>query len=96
VADWRGDGMKIKGDFMLREIAGQSIVVPLGHNVVSVNGIITLTESAVILWKILENGVSGIDELTDALLNEYDVDCETALCSVEEFIGQLREKDMID
>jgi len=88
--------MKIKGDFMLREIAGQSIVVPLGNNVVSVNGIITLTESAVILWKKLENGVSGIDELVDALLNEYDVDRETALNSVEEFIGQLREKGMID
>ena len=88
--------MKIKGDFMLREIAGQSIVVPLGNNVVSVNGIITLTESAVILWKKLENGVGGIDELTDALLNEYDVDRETALNSVEEFIGQLREKGMID
>jgi len=88
--------MKIKGDFMLREIAGQSIVVPLGNNVVSVNGIITLTESAVILWKKLENGVGGIDELTDALLNEYDVDRETAFSSVVEFIGQLKEKGMID
>jgi len=88
--------MKIKGDFMLREIVGESIVVPLGNNVVSVNGIITLTESAVILWKKLENGVSGIDELVDALLDEYDVDRETALSSVVEFIDQLREKDMID
>ena len=81
---------------MLREIVGESIVVPLGNNVVSVNGIITLTESAVILWKKLENGVSGIDELVDALLDEYDVDRETALSSVVEFIDQLREKDMID
>jgi len=88
--------MKIKGDFMLREIVGESIVIPLGNNVVSVNGIITLTESAVILWKKLENGVGGIDELVDALLDEYDVDRETALSSVVEFIDQLREKDMID
>jgi len=88
--------MKIKGDFLLREIVGESIVVPLGNNVVSVNGIITLTESAVILWRKLENGVDGIDELVDALLDEYDVDRETALSSVVEFIDQLREKDMID
>ena len=81
---------------MLREVVGESIVVPLGNNVVSVNGIITLTESAVILWKKLENGADSIDELVDALLNEYDVDHETALSSVVEFLGQLREKGMID
>ena len=81
---------------MLREVVGESIVVPLGNNVVSVNGIITLTESAVILWKKLENGVDSMDELTDALLNEYDVDRETALGSVVEFIDQLREKGMIN
>ena len=80
---------------MLREVAGQSIVVPLGSNVVDVNGIITLTESAAILWKKLESGINSTDELTDALLAEYDVDRETALRSVEEFIGQLREKSII-
>jgi len=88
--------MKTKGDYILREVVGQSIVIPLGNNVVSVNGIITLTESAVILWKKLENGVDSIDELTDVLLDEYDVDRETAHSSVVEFIDQLREKGMID
>ena len=88
--------MKIKGEFLLREVVGESIIVPLGNSVVNVNGIITLTESAVILWRKLENGVDSIDELVDALLNEYDVDRETALGSVVEFIDQLREKGMID
>ena len=81
---------------MLREIAGQSIVVPLGNNVVNVNGIITLTESAVTLWKKLEDGVASADELVEALLPEYDVDRETALSSVEEFISQLKDKGMIE
>ena len=81
---------------MLREVADQSIVVPLGNNVVNVNGIITLTESAAVLWKKLEDGVDSADELADSLLNEYDIDRETALSSVSEFIGQLREKSMIE
>jgi len=88
--------MKIKGDFMLREVAGQSIVVPLGSNVVTVNGIITLTESAVILWRKLEGGIDSMDELADALLAEYEVDRETALSSVEEFVGQLQDNSMIE
>ena len=88
--------MKITGDFMLREIAGQSIVVPLGDNVVNINGIITLSESAVILWKMLEKGVGSADELADALQKEYDVDRDTASGSVGEFIGQLSEKGMIE
>ena len=81
---------------MLREVAGQSIVVPLGSNVVTVNGIITLTESAVILWRKLEGGIDSMDELADALLAEYEVDRETALSSVEEFVGQLRDNSMIE
>ena len=81
---------------MLREVAGQSIVVPLGSNVVTVNGIITLTESAVILWRKLEGGIDSMDELADALLAEYEVDRETALSSVEEFVGQLQDNSMIE
>ena len=87
--------MKLKEDFMLREVAGQWLVVPLGESVVSVNGIITLSESGAVLWKELENGVEGEDELTDALMKEYEIDRETALESVREFLADLKKKGII-
>jgi len=88
--------MKVKDGFMLREVAGQWIVVPLGDNVVDINGIITLSASAALLWKELENGVENPDALADALLKEYDIDRETALADSKEFIGKLKDKDMIE
>ena len=88
--------MKITGDFMLREVAGQALVVPIGNSVVSVNAIITLSESAVILWRKLESGVESADELIEALLSEYDVDRETASQCTEEFLAQLNDKGMIE
>lgn len=42
---WRMDLYAIKNWFMLREIAGQSVVVPIGSEVVEFNGIMTLSES---------------------------------------------------
>jgi hypothetical protein len=41
----RGTLMKIKKDFMLREIVGTWIVVPLGERVVDFNGMVTLNET---------------------------------------------------
>ncbi len=80
--------MQIKNGFMLREIAGQSVVVPLGSRVVEFNGIMTLSESGAMLWRKLEKNAS-VDELVDVLLIEYEVDKNTAQKDVEEFVGSM-------
>lgn len=86
--------MKIKDGFMLREVAGQWVVVPLGERVVEFNGIMTLSESGAILWKILENE-STEEALTEAIINEYDVDRNTAEADVHEFVNILIEKKLV-
>jgi len=80
---------------MLREIAGTWIVVPLGQRVVDFNGLITLSETGAFLWKRLEQG-AGEDELTTALLEEYDVDMETASADVAEFLGSLETSGVVE
>ncbi|MCG1024355.1 MULTISPECIES: PqqD family protein [unclassified Dehalobacter] len=86
--------MKIKDGFMLREVAGQWVVVPLGERVVEFNGIMTLSESGALLWKVLENEVAE-EELTEAIIKEYDIDRETAEADVREFVNVLKEKSLI-
>jgi len=88
--------MKLKEDFMLREVAGQWLVVPLGESVINVNGIITLSESGAILWKELESGDADEDKLADALMQEYEIDHGTALESVREFLDDLKEKGIAE
>ena len=87
--------MKIKSGFMLREIAGQWVVVPLGSRVVEFNNIMTLSESGAILWRLLEKGAEE-NELVLALLAEYDVDDVTARTDVKLFLGSIQEKQLCD
>ena len=87
--------MKIKNGFMLREVAGQWVVIPLGERVVEFNGIMTLSESGALLWKVLEKEVLE-EELVQAVLMEYSIDKETATSDVLEFTTRLREKGLIE
>lgn len=87
--------MKIKDGFMLREVAEQWVVVPLGDRVVEFNGIMTLSESGALLWKELEKGVLEGD-LVRILLKEYIIDEETAKSDVQEFIIALTGKALIE
>ena len=90
-----GFGLKIKSGFMLRNIADNWIVVPLGERVVDFNGLITLSETGAFLWKKLESSI-GIDKLTEELLKEYDIDEETAKTDVTEFLASLKEGRLLE
>lgn len=87
--------MQIKSGFMLREIAGQSVVVPLGARVVEFNGILTLSESGALLWRELEKN-SSVEEMVELLLSEYDIDRETARNDVEEFLKSMADTSIIE
>ena len=87
--------MKIKEGFVLRSIAGSNIVVPIGAASLDFNGMITLNDSAAFLWKQMEKGAE-VEDLVKALLNEYEVDEETArTCSVN-FVEKLKEAGCVE
>ena len=65
--------MKIKDNFILKEIAGSYVVVPVRSRAVDFSGVIKLTESGAFLWRLLEKGADR-EELVAALLDEYEVD----------------------
>ena len=82
--------MKVSSDFILREIAGEFILVPVGSAAAQFNGLITLNETARTIFLALAQERT-VEELTDAVTAEYEVDRETARADVEEFLRQLRE-----
>ncbi len=87
--------MKIKAGFILRRVADQWVVVPIGERVVEVNGILTLSESGAFLWKFLETGATE-EELVSKILGEYSVDEDTARKDVSAFIETVQTKGLID
>ena len=69
--------MKRNTDFMLRDIAGEVILVPTGAATQQFNGMITLNEVAAFIWKNLDESKSK-EELVDKIMDEFEVDEETA------------------
>ena len=86
--------MKIKEGFIIREVAGSYIVVAVGNAVKEFNGIINLNETGAFLWKALEKGATE-EELLKAMLDEYDVDEETARSDINAFIQKLQEAKLV-
>lgn len=87
--------MKIKEGFMLKTVADSFVVVPTGANIVDFSAMITLNETGVFLWEALKNDVTE-EELTSALMSEYEVDEKTAGEDVAEFVAVLRDKKVIE
>jgi len=86
--------MKLKKGFVLREIMGETVVLPSG-NQLNLNMMITLNGTGKFLWEMLEMGAE-IEEMTAALLAEYDVDEATARASVERFVAKVRENGFFE
>ena len=86
--------MKLKSGFVLKEMAGECIVVSVDAKL-DLNGVITLNETAKTIWLCLEKGAEK-EELVKALLEEYDVDEERASGAVENFVGKLKELDFLE
>ena len=86
--------MKLKEGLILREIAGETVVLPSGDDL-DLSVMITLNGTATFLWKLLEQETEP-SALVDALLKEYDVDQETAETAVSNFIGKLNQHGFLE
>lgn len=87
--------MKIKDTFILRNVAGSNIVLPVGASSESFSGMMTLNESGVFLWNSLKNDIS-MDDLVNALLSEYNVSADQAKEDAEEFVKSLRSAGVLE
>ena len=80
--------MKRKPNFMMQNVGGANILVPLGEKVIDLNGIVTLNDTAAFMWDILADDCT-VEELADRVVAEYDVAYNAALNDVQIFINDL-------
>ena len=84
--------MKIKDGFVLRQVAGDTVVLPAGD--MNINAMITLNETGAFLWKKMEQEIT-VDELVAEVLKVYDTDEATAKTAVEGFVEKLKGHDFL-
>lgn len=87
--------MKVKSDFVLRNVAGSFIVVPTGAACMDFNGMITLNETGAFIWKCLQED-TNVDAIADEILKEYDVSKEDAVAAVEVFVKKLQDEGCLE
>lgn len=86
--------MKIKDGYVLRQVAGNSIVIAIGEEAINFNGIITINGAGAFLWNKLSEGADEA-QLLSAMLGEYDIDEETAKKDIAEFLQKLKDANLI-
>lgn len=86
--------MKLNPDLVRRTITGEHMLVPVGENALTFNGIYIMSPVADRIWELLEQG-KDTEELTAILLEEYDVDEATLKADVNEFLAVLKENDLL-
>ena len=87
--------MKIKEGYLVREVAGSTLAIPVGEEAGSFGGMLRLNETGEVLWHLLEEDTDAA-ALVDALLAEYEgVDRETAARDVEAFLEGLRKNGIL-
>ena len=86
--------MIIKKELIKRDIAGDTILVPCGKTVYDSNGLFALNELGTFLWDRIPQAETE-EDLVSAVLEEYEVTREEAAKDIAEFLGKLKEIEIL-
>lgn len=87
--------MKLKYNFVINQVAGETVAVSVGDNDGRFNGYIKLNETGAFIFKMLKKDTTR-EDIISALLAEYpDATQEAAAESVDELVEQLRKAELL-
>ncbi len=86
--------MKIKKELIKRSIAGETVLVPVGRTVYEANGLFVLNELGDFLWDRLPDAENE-EQLLAAILEEYEVNEQTARRDLMVFLDKLKEMEIL-
>lgn len=87
--------MKRSEDFLLKNVGGQDLLVPLGAKVMDMNSLITLNATGRRVWELLAADRS-VEYLVAAVVEQFDVEQERARADVQAFLDDLGRLGMLE
>lgn len=89
--------MRLKSDLMLREVAGQYVIVPTGKRVQEVTSIIYISSSAAYLWDYMKDHEFEKEDLIKMIMEHYiGVTEEKASTDIDKFLKLLADHNVLD
>ncbi len=86
--------MKLKYNFVINDVAGSTVAVPVGAENRSFNGYIRLNETGAAIFELLKTDTTE-EQIVESLLKTYDGTKEEMRETVKEFLAQLESADML-
>ncbi len=86
--------MKQNPEFVQCNVAGNSVLMPIGRSAVSLDGIVNLNDMGASLWEKLAEEIS-YSELLQYIVSRYDVGEETADADLKAFLDVLKKAGAI-
>lgn len=88
--------MKIKLNYKLRQVAGETIVVNQGTTGVDMTRIISLNSSAQLLYEQLQGKDFNLEDAASILESTYGIDHELAMTDAAKWVEALKECKVLD
>ena len=87
--------MKAKSGFVLRDVVGEKILMPVGENITKFNGTVLLNTVSAFVWEKMQEPVSK-EELLQAVLDKFEVDEETASHDLDKLLEAFAELGILE
>lgn len=92
-----GKDMKLKDGLILREVAGQYVIVPTGKRVQEVTSIVYISSSAAYLWDYMKEHEFEKEDLVKRIMERYTgVSEEQAGADIDRFLKTLGDNNILD
>ena len=89
--------MKLKDQLILREVAGQYVIVPTGKRVTEVTSIVYISASSAYLWDYMKDREFTKEELVAKIMEHYTgVTEEKAAEDIDKFLKILADNNILD
>lgn len=72
-----------------RKTGNEYVLVPVTNNIADMDSVYTLNETGAFIWEHID-GKRSLSEITDLLVQEYEIEYETAQTDVVSFIENMK------
>jgi proteasome assembly chaperone (PAC2) family protein len=87
--------VKRKDDFIMQNVGGENLLVPLGVQMMNLNGLVILSDTGAYVWELLA-AERTLDELAMAVADQFEVDETTARGDVQAFLDEIARLGMVE
>ncbi len=82
--------MRVKEGFVMREVAGQYVVIAVGEASKTFHGMIKLNRTGKDIWECLQEGMEE-EQIVEVLQARYQVEMQEVRQDVQAFISKMKE-----